>query len=36
VPGDTPASGGAPGGGGDLWTSGSIKGVVEKAGGIFL
>jgi prophage tail gpP-like protein len=36
VPGDTTASGGAPSGGGDLWSSGQVKGVVERAGGIVL
>jgi prophage tail gpP-like protein len=36
VPGGQTASGTASGGGGDLWQGGSIKGVVEKAGGIFL
>jgi prophage tail gpP-like protein len=36
VPGDATASGGAAGGGGDLWKGGSISDVVTKAGGIFL
>jgi prophage tail gpP-like protein len=36
IPGDTTASGGAPGGGGDLWKGDSISDVVTQAGGIFL